>query len=438
MTIESLVINFPYTQHSVLVFFKKNRNLYNAIRGITKQHGFVTTTEGTTEIEERNIKKGGCKMQRNIVVRNGHVIDPANQIDGIRDVYISNGRIVAESDMQNIDLEFNADGKYVFPGLIDYHAHVFPNSTEIGIDPDSTLLCQGVTSVVDPGSAGVSNIETFIKDVANRAIMRVEAYINLCPSGMPTMKFHEDFNPKHWDKEKLRQALAKYPDLLQGLKIRISKPIMGDLPFSVFEQAEALAKELDTRLCVHVTNPQKNMAEAVSVLQKGDILAHCYHGTGYSILDENGNVLDAVKEAQKRGVIMDAANGGNHWNFEVAEKALANGFLPDIISTDLTSKTIFKDPVFGLPYIMSKYLMLGMSISDIVKRCTENPGNLMNGKEKPGTLSKGALADVAVFSLEDHVVTFSDTSGAKRTGNKLFRPVLTLCKGEIVYRDMTF
>ena len=57
MTIESLVINFPYTQHSILVFFKKNRNLYNAIRGITKQHGFVTTTEGTTEIEERNIKK---------------------------------------------------------------------------------------------------------------------------------------------------------------------------------------------------------------------------------------------------------------------------------------------------------------------------------------------------------------------------------------------
>ena len=81
---------------------------------------------------------------------------------------------------------------------------------------------------------------------------------------------------------------------------------------------------------------------------------------------------------------------------------------------------------------------MGMSISDIVKRCTENPGNLMNGKEKPGTLSKGALADVAVFSLENHAVTFSDTSGAKRTGNKLFRPVLTLCKGEIVYRDMTF
>jgi len=377
-------------------------------------------------------------MQRNIVIRNGHVIDPANQIDGIRDVYVSNGRIVSEADMPSIDLEFDATGKYVFPGLIDYHAHVFPNSTEIGIDPDSNLLCQGVTTVVDPGSAGISTIKTFIEDVINRSIMTVQGYINLCPCGMPTMKFHEDFNPKHWDKEKIGQALKTYPDILQGLKIRISKPIMGDLPFSVFEQAAALAKELDTRLCVHVTNPQRNMAEVASVLREGDVLAHCYHGTGYSIIGEDGKVMNAVKKAQERGVIMDAANGGNHWNFAVAEKAMADGFLPDIISTDLTSKTIFKDPVFGLPYIMSKYLMLGMSISDIVKRCTENPGKLMNGKEKPGTLSKGALADVAVFSLEDHAVTFSDTSGAKRTGNKLFRPLLTLCKGEVVYRDMMF
>ena len=71
-------------------------------------------------------------MQKNIMIRNGHVIDPANQIDGIRDVYISNGRIVTEADIQNVDLKFDAAGKYVFPGLIDYHAHVFPNSTEIG------------------------------------------------------------------------------------------------------------------------------------------------------------------------------------------------------------------------------------------------------------------------------------------------------------------
>lgn len=377
-------------------------------------------------------------MQRTIVIRNGHVIDPANKIDTIADVYVSNGRIVTEADAKSIDLEFDAAGKYVFPGLIDYHAHVFPNSTEIGIDSDSNLLCQGVTGVVDPGSAGISNIKTFIADVISRSAMRVQAYINLCPSGMPTMKFHEDFNPKHWDKERIGQALKAYPDILQGLKIRISKPIMGDLPFSVFEQAAALARELDTRLCVHVTNPQRNMEEVASVLREGDVLAHCFHGTGYSIIDENGKVLDAVRKAQERGVVMDAANGGNHWNFEVAEKALADGFMPDIISTDLTSKTIFKDPVFGLPYIMSKYLMLGMSISDIVKRCTENPGKLMKGTEKMGTLSAGSLADVAVFSLEDKTVTFSDTSGAKRQGANVFVPQLTLCKGEVAYRNPLF
>ena len=377
-------------------------------------------------------------MQKNIVLRNGHVIDPADKTDAVVDVFIKDGKITTSSEIGKIDMELDATGKYVFPGLIDYHAHVFANSTEIGIFPDSSLLCQGVTSVVDAGSAGISNIRTFIGDIIDRSFMNVEAYINLCPSGMPTMKFHEDFNPRHWDMEQLKQTLAKHPRLLHGLKIRISRPIFGGLPFQVFGQAEALARELDTRLCVHATDPPETMDKVASVLRKGDVLAHCFHGTGNSILDTDGTVLESVKAAQKRGVIMDAANGGNHWTFAIAERALADGFVPDIISTDLTVKTFFKDPVFGLPYIMSKYLMLGLPLADIVQRCTANPGRLMKSENGLGTLAPGSQADVAVFELAKHAVVFSDTRGEERRGSQLLLPMLTICKGEVVYRNMLF
>lgn len=377
-------------------------------------------------------------MQRNIIIKNGHVVDPANRVNQRQDIYISRGRIVNAGAFAQPDLVLDASDAYVFPGLIDYHAHVFPNSTEIGIDPDSSLLCQGVTTVVDAGSAGVSNIRSFIHDVIERSQLHIESYINLCPSGLPTMKFHEDFDPKHWEAEKLRQLLAEYPDKLLGLKIRISKPIMGSLPASVFSEAKALAVRLHTRLCVHVTDPYIPMEQIATILGPGDILAHCFQGTGATIIGSDGKVLPEIREAQKRGVIMDAANGGNHWCYSVAEAALKQGFFPDLISTDLTCKTLFKDPVWGLPYLMSKYLSLGLSIEEIVSRCTIAPARLLHSQEQLGTLSIGAPADVAIFKLTGHRLMMSDTAGERRCVEKLFVPQLTLRRGELVYRSLLF
>jgi len=377
-------------------------------------------------------------MLRNIIIRGGHVIDPANGTDEIRDVFIAKDKISDPFAEDKADLVFDAKGRYVFPGLIDYHAHVFPKSTEIGIDADSSMLCQGVTAVVDPGSAGAGNFETFVEDVPRRSAMHVEAYINLCPSGMPTMKFHEDFDPKHWDREKLGRYLRKYPDLLHGLKIRVSGPIMGDLPKDVLKKAVDLAQDLGCRLCVHSTNPYIPMEEVADTLQKGDVLAHVYHGTGSTIIGEDGKVLPALIQARKRGVIMDAANGGNHWNFGVAEAAISQGFLPDIISTDLTCKTLFKDPVFSLPFIMSKYLMLGLPLKKVVECCTAAPARLLLAGKDLGTLSSGARADVAVFDLADKKTVFSDTAGNRRTGEKLLVPCLTLLGGELAWRSIAF
>lgn len=376
-------------------------------------------------------------MKFNILIQNGHVIDPANNIDTLKDIMVSNGYIVNSNSMQP-DLVIDAAGKYVFPGLIDYHAHVFSKGTELGIDPDISMLNQGVTSVVDAGSAGVGSLEMFIENFICRSKMNIQAYINLCPAGLITMKYHEDFNPKFWDEGCLREFFEKYPGILLGLKIRISKSIFGSLDFEVVEKAVSLADKLKVKLCVHSTDPVAGMARLANILRPGDILAHCYHGTGDTIIDDDGHVIPEIKEAQKRGVIMDAANGSNHWSFATAEAAMADEFYPNVISTDLSCKTLYKDPVFSLPYIMSKYLMLGMPLNEIIKAVTVTPSSLMHNKKGLGSLTIGAEGNVSIFDIVEKDITFSDTQKRIRNGKQALVPLLTICKGEVVYRSITF
>ena len=381
-------------------------------------------------------------MARKIIIKNGHVIDPANAVNAVGNVYIDTDRLVEAFPEEAANLVIDATGKYVFPGLIDFHTHLFYKSTEIGINPDTSMLCQGVTTAVDAGSFGASNVEAFVDNIINRCDTTVQAYLEFCSAGMPTMKYHENFDPAKWDMKMMPYYLKKYKDVLLGLKIRMSKPLLGPNGAEIFRKAVKTAHELGANICVHTTDPSVSMAEVAELLEKGDVLAHVFHGTGANegdtIIDADGKVNQAIIEAQARGVVMDAANGGNHWKFAVAEKALAQGFLPDIISTDITVKTLYKDPVFSLPFIMSKYLMLGMSVEQIIERVTINPARLMRGEERYGTLSVGSLADVAIFDIIDKEVTYSDTANEKRTGKKVFLPLMTFKGGEIVYRTLSF
>ena len=381
-------------------------------------------------------------MQRRILIKNGHIVDPANGISAIGNVYVEGDRIVEAFPEEHAHIIIDAKGKYVFPGLIDFHTHVFYKSTEIGINPDTSMLCQGITSVVDAGSFGSSNVESFIDNVIHKCDTTVQAYLSFCSAGLATMKYHENYSPSCWDLKMMPHYVKKYKDCLLGLKIRMSKPLLGPEGAEVFRKAVKTAHDFGLHICVHTTNPSVPMAEIADLLQAGDVLAHVFHGTatreGDTIIDADGKVNKSIIAAQKRGVIMDTASGGAHWNFVVAEPAIAQGFLPNIISTDITVKSVFKDPVFGLPYVMSKYFIFGLTVEQIVERVTANPAKLMVGEERRGTLSVGSLADIAVFDIIDKEVTFSDSAKDTRVGHKLFIPMLTLKEGEIVYRNISF
>lgn len=372
-------------------------------------------------------------MALDIRIQGGRVVDPARGVDGIADVCIRDG-VIVPAEEGKAALEIDASGCVVTPGLIDFHAHVFSAASDLCVGADSTCLPSGVTAVVDPGSAGTANMQALMASMLVQNV-RFKAFMHICPTGLGTTQFHEEVKPATWDRPKMVRFMEDYKETLLGFKVRLSKELVGDKGEEILAEALAMAAMCGVPVCVHTTNPAIPVEKLLSMLRPGDIYCHVFHGKGETIC-ENGHVRDAVLAARKRGVIFDAANGSNHFAFSVAEAALADGFFPDVISTDITVKTLWKEPVHSLPYTLSKYLALGCSLSSVIASATQVPAKLMGMQGRIGTLAAGALGDVAVFRLEDRSVTFRDTAGESRNGRQLLAPVATVLGGVLHYRDM--
>ena len=294
-------------------------------------------------------------MKKNILIKNGVVVDPIFKTQEQRDVYIQSGRIASAKNFTGADIVIDASGNLVVPGLIDFHSHVFADGTEIGIEPDLSFIPQGVTTAVDAGSTGIANFECFKKDVIQRSKMRIKAFVNLCPAGLATMKYHENVEPSCWDVGRLRDVLTEHHDILLGLKIRISKEIVGDLGINVLKQAVNVAEKLGTRLAVHVTNPPEAMETVVKLLRPDDVLAHCYHADNrlfvlsndrylYSIDRIDGTIkwkymlkgkvgesspvvcFDKVIVCTKTGIvsILDTESGDLKWEYDTGEQIVGS------------------------------------------------------------------------------------------------------------------
>jgi dihydroorotase len=163
-----------------------------------------------------------------------------------------------------------------------------------------------------------------------------------------------------------------------------------------------------------------------------------FHGTGNAIIGPDGAVLPGILAARKRGVLFDAANGRSHFVFPVAEAAIRQSFLPDIISTDITAGTLLREPVVGLPHVMSKYLAVKMPLMHVVGACTSAPARLLGMQDEIGTLAPGACTDVVVMQQVNRRVEFADTRGERREGRDLLAPRLTLRAGRVVFRQLDF
>ncbi|MCL5500127.1 metallo-dependent hydrolase [Escherichia coli] len=386
-------------------------------------------------------------MKLDILIKNGLVADLNSGSYINQNIGIVGNRIVdlhtADSQAETV---IDAAGCIVLPGLIDFHAHVFHGGTAISVIPDVLCLPNGVTSVVDAGSSGWVNYKLFRNSVINTAQTRIKSYLNVVNVGLSTLGggptgYLENTNPANYNVEKISQTLNENRDNILGLKLRYSQDIATGRNFSSdpFYATVALARELKTTLCVHVTDSRLPADELIGHFQSNDIYAHCFHGTGNAIIRESGEVFPAIKEAKARGVIFDCSNGVAHFDFTVARNAMEQGFNPDIISTDLTLRNSLRtDKVFSLLFIMSKYLNMGMSFFDVVRAVTRTPARLMKMEGQIGTLAPGAFADIAIVKLRKEKIVFEDTKGAQLAGDRYIDNCATISNGQIVYRRQRF
>jgi dihydroorotase len=368
-----------------------------------------------------------------ILIKNGVVIDPSQGLHEKRDIAITKGKIESmEKDISSDKAReiIDASEHIVTPGLIDIHVHVYPGVSHYGIDADTHALAHGVTTVMDAGSSGADTFEGFRRYVVNVSDTRIVAFLNISTMGMISPRVGELEDLRFADVEKAVEVIERNRDIIQGVKVRMSRNIVGDNGIQPLLLAKRAAEAVKMPIMVHVGNTPMPLADILEEMRRGDILTHCFHGSENGILDNQGNILDAVSEAVKKGVNLDVGHGRGSFSFNVAEKALAQGVSPQTISSDLHHYNVF-GPVYNLATTVSKFLYLGLSLNEALSKVTLTPAKLLGIDEELGNLGKGSIADVSIFKLKKGNFSFLDTVGKTVIGNRLLKPAAVVKGGKV-------
>lgn len=372
------------------------------------------------------------------VIKGGRVYNPLRGDWKDRDVAVENGKIISgvpRGEYQVID----AAGCVVTAGLIDYHVHYFNHGTENGINPDAASFPCGVTTAVDAGSSGAANYELYRNTVMAMSDVRIFNMLLMASGGQITDQYPERLEEQYFDKKKIKDLFARYPENLVGLKTRMSVGIIAaDAAVRSLSATVELADEIGCNVSVHITNPIMDLEEIGRILRKGDVICHIYQGKGEeTILDAKGNVRKGILEAREKGVIFDASNGCNNYDLEVCGQAMAQGFWPDIISSDINTSGFYLQPLHSLPRIMSKYLEFGMSLEDVLDAVTIIPARLL-GRPELASMDEGTAADIGIFDIRQKRVVYRDKAGHTLEGSRVIVPQLTMKDGKIMYCQADF
>ena len=367
-----------------------------------------------------------------LLIINGHVIDPANQVDEVRPVAVYNGEIVPYDGEEPARHTIDAAGRYVFPGLIDSHAHMFTEGTEIGIYPDLAYLPTGVTSAVD-ATAGVANYRLFRSAIIARSKVTIKSFLQMCSAGLATTSYHENINPKYFNPEKIARIYHENKDNILGLKIRQSEELAEGLGIEPLKATVAIAEKIGCPVEVHCTNIPVPTSDVLDVLRPGDIFEHVYQGVKNTILDENGKLYDCVVKARERGILFDTAEGRKHGDCDGMLTAKEPGLIADFCSTDLVLASMYRRSIFSLPNLMSRYIAMGIPMAEVVRMSTQAPAHLMKMDGEIGCLSAGARADIAIFNWIPLHQTYRDWKGSTFQADMTLKPEMTMKDGDIVY-----
>ena len=378
-------------------------------------------------------------LDYDFLIKGGHVIDPRNGIDAVRDVAVKDGRVAAVAsslDASKALKTVDASGLYVTPGLVDIHVHVYPGlkisdyaGGDSSIYPDGFTLRSCVTTVTDAGSSGWRNFEDFKSRIVDQAKTRVTAFLNIVGNGMGSGPIEQ--NVADMEVQPTADMALKHKGLIVGIK---SAHFNGP-EWTPYEKAVEVGRLAKIPVMVDFGGNVKAGRTLDDLFGKyfrpGDIYTHMYGGVRGEQDPETKGPSQAMIAGRKRGIIFDVGHGGTSFRWSTAMPLMKAGFMPDSISTDLHT-TSMNAGMKDMLNVMGKFMAAGMSLRDVIAKSTWNPAREIQ-LEELGNLSVGSAGDIAVLRVEKGKFGFVDPLGGRMDSSQRLSCEMTLRDGKVVY-----
>jgi len=375
-----------------------------------------------------------------LLLKGGTVVDPSTGLEGTHDVAVDGSviaRIAPEIGSAEATRTIDVTGKIVAPGLIDLHAHVFDGCNRTGVHPDLGGVYAGVTTIVDAGSAGAATFSGFPRHVIPNCHTEVIPFLHICQTGLATNPDIIAESSINLD-DTLRVA-DQYKGLICGIKARMVSPALEIMGMEMPKLARRAARESGTKLMVHIGDTEKRYDPTVirsllPLLEAGDILTHYFTANPGGVLDANGKLVPEAREAADRGVWFDTAHGRMNFSFDVGRRIIDQGLLPHCISTDLTVPGRL-NTVHSMTEMMTRFLGLGFTLSQVVTMCTANPARAIGADHRLGSLTIGRQADISVIEIREGDWTVYDVLRASLRVTRAVVPFVTVKRGRVFTPD---
>jgi dihydroorotase len=350
-----------------------------------------------------------------LVLRNGRVIDPSQNIDKVIDVAFADGKVAAIGENLAAKEVRDVSGRIVTPGLIDLHTHVYWGGTSLGVDADAFARASAVSTCVDTGSAGPGNFPGFRKHVIERSQVRILVYLHISFAGI----FGFSKNIVVGESQDIRLLAAPEAietvnanrDVIVGIKVRVGRHTSGLNGIAPLDVALQVADETGLPLMVHIDEPPPTYEAVVAKLRRGDVLTHCFRPFPNSPVTGQGKVKEEVLAARERGVLFDVGHGMGSFSWKTARAMLAAGFMPDTISSDIHSLSI-NGPAYDQVTTLSKFLAMGRPFSEVIAASTVNAAKALQRPDL-GSLKPGSAGDASVLDLRKGNFELEDVVGEK-------------------------
>ncbi|WP_339924136.1 amidohydrolase/deacetylase family metallohydrolase [uncultured Cyclobacterium sp.] len=376
-------------------------------------------------------------QEYDILIKGAYLIDAKNEIRDTMDIAVSDGKIAVVS--RNIPATLSkkvidASGLILSPGLIDPHTHVFVGSKSKtfadgfnSVSPDDFSFRSGITTVVDAGTSGWRNFETFKANVIDASNTRVLAFLNIAGTGMSGGSTQE--NLSDMNAEKAYETLMQYPDILLGIKIGH----YTGTDWLPFENALQASGRADKPLLVECHLPEYSLEDQLNKMRPGDIITHSFEEIDerLPIIDAEGRLHPFVKSAYDRGINFDVGHGGAGFWFSQAIPAYQQGLVPNSFGTDL-HRFSMNSGMKNMLNVMSKFINIGMGIEEVIEKASWKTAQAIHRTDL-GHLSVGAVADLTLLQLHIGEFGFIDAGKKKIEGKYKLETELTMKDGKVVY-----